>query len=71
MEPDIQRLMQLARSPEGQQLMQLLQKSSPEALRIAATQASKGDMTKAGQTISPLLEDPQIMALLKKLGGEA
>ena len=69
MEPDISRLLQLARSPEGQQLMRLLQSSSPEALRTEAAQASRGDMTKAGKTLSPLLEDPQVKSLLQKLGG--
>lgn len=69
MEPDFNRLLRLARSPEGQQLIQLLQKNGPDALRSAAAQATAGDMNKAGQTLSPLLEDPQVKALLEKLGG--
>ena len=69
MEPDFNRLLRLARSPEGQQLIQLLQKNSPDSLRSAAAHASAGDMSKASQTLSPLLEDPQVKALLEKLGG--
>ena len=69
MEPDMNRLLRMARSPEGQQLLRLLQTSSPEALRTAAAEASKGDMEKAGRSLSPLLEDPQVKALLDKLGG--
>ena len=69
MEPDMNRLLRMARSPEGQQLLRLLQTSSPEALRTAAAEASKGDMEKAGRSLSPLLEDPQVKTLLEKLGG--
>lgn len=69
MEPDITQLLRLARSPEGQQLIRLLQKNSPDALNAAAAQAAAGQMNKAGQTLSPLLEDPQVKALLEKLGG--
>ena len=69
MEPDINRLLRLAQSPEGQQLIRLLQKNNPAALRNAAAQATAGDMNSAGKTLSPLLEDPQVKALLEKLGG--
>ena len=69
MEPDIQRLLRLAQSPEGQQLIRLLQKNNPAALRNAAAQTTAGDMNSAGKTLSPLLEDPQVKALLEKLGG--
>ena len=69
MEPDMNRLLRLARSPEGQQLLRLLQTSSPEVLHTAAAEASKGDMEKAGRSLSPLLEDPQVKTLLEKLGG--
>lgn len=69
MQSDLSGLLRLAQSPEGQQLIRLLQKNNPETLRNAAAQASAGDMAKAGQTLSPLLEDPQVKELLKKLGG--
>jgi hypothetical protein len=69
MEPDITRLLRFAQSPEGQQLIRLLQKNDPAALRSAAAQATAGDMKSAGKTLSPLLDDPQIKALLEKLGG--
>ena len=69
MEPDIQRLIRMAQSPEGQQLIRLLQKNDPAALRSAAEQATSGDMNSAGKTLSPLLDDPQVRVLLEKLGG--
>lgn len=69
MEPDINRLLRLAQSPEGKQLIRLLQKNNPAVLQSAAAQATAGDMSSAGKTLSPLLDDPQIKALLEKLGG--
>ena len=69
MEPDIQRLLRLAQSPEGQQLIRLLQKNDPAALQNAAALFRAGDRNSAGKTLSPLLEDPQIKSLLEKLGG--
>lgn len=69
MEPDMNRLLRLARSPEGQQLIRLLQENNPETLRNAAAQATAGDMQKAGQTLLPMLDDPRVKALLDKLGG--
>lgn len=69
MQSDMAQLLRAAQSPEGQQLIRLLQESNPEALRSAVAQAASGNMTMAGRTLSPLLEDPQIKALLEKLGG--
>ena len=69
MQSDLNRLLRIAQSPEGQQLIRLLQKNDPAALRDAAAQAAAGDMGKAGQTLSHLLDDPQVKSLLEKLGG--
>lgn len=68
MQPDMARLLRLARSPEGQQLIQLLQKKGPEILTAAAAQAGAGDTAQAGHTLSPLLQDPDIRKLLDTLG---
>ena len=37
------RVMQLAKSPAGQQLLAMLQQKDPQALQQAAMQASQGD----------------------------
>lgn len=69
MELDLQQLLRLARSPEGQQLIRLLQKNAPDALQDAAARAASGQMDSAARTLSPLLEDPQVKVLLEKMGG--
>ena len=65
---DLGKIMQLLRTPEGQQLMQYLKEDTPTA-RTAAAQASAGDMEAAKKTLAPLLEKPELRALLEKLGG--
>lgn len=68
MQPDMAQLLRLARSPEGQQLIQLLQKKGPEVLSTAAAQAQRGDPAQAGRTLAPLLQDPEVRKLLHSLG---
>ena len=68
-QPDLTRLLQLAQSPAGRQLLELLQKNGGEQLRSAANQASSGDYAAAQKTLSPLLDSPEIRSLLQQLGG--
>lgn len=68
-QPDFAQLARLAQSPAGQQLLALLQKNSDEALQTAAAQVSAGDLSQAGKTLAPLLDDPEIKKLLQQLGG--
>ena len=70
MQPDMAQLIRLAQSPEGQQLIKLLQKTGPEALRSAAAQASAGNTDQAGKTLAPILQDPEVRKLLDALGGK-
>lgn len=64
---DIQRMMKLANSPAGQQLMQALQQSGSSDVKKAAVLASSGNMDQAKQTLSGLLADPGIQSLLRQL----
>lgn len=68
-QPDMARLLQLMQSPEGQELVRYLKEKGGTAARDAAAQASSGDMSGAQQTLSPLLRDPKLRALLNQLGG--
>lgn len=68
-QPDFQQVMALLRSPAGQQLLEYLKKNGGSAAQSAAAQASAGDLSGAQKTISPLLENPEIRALLRQLGG--
>lgn len=66
---DISQILALLRSPVGQQLVDYLGKSGGTIARSAAAQASAGDLSGAQKTISPLLEDPELQAILRQLGG--
>lgn len=68
-QPDISQVLALMRSPAGQQLMEYLKQNGGDAARNAATQASAGDLSGARSSLSPLLEDPAVQALLRQLGG--
>lgn len=65
----IQDVMRLAKSPAGQQLLAMLQRTGGNQLQQAATLASEGNYTQAQQLLSSLLSDPEAQALLSKLRG--
>ena len=69
-QPDMLALMQLARSPAGQELLSLLQRTGGQQLQNAMARASAGDYADARDTISALLEDPRMRQLLQQLGGQ-
>lgn len=64
---DLNQLMKLARSPAGQQLLQLLQQQGGQELEAAAKKASAGDFVQAMQALSGLLSTPEAKAILKEL----
>lgn len=68
-QPDLQQMLALLRSPAGQQLMDYLRKNGGSAVQSAAAQASAGDLAGARSTLSPLLENQELQALLRQLGG--
>lgn len=65
----IQEAMRLAKSPAGQQLLQLLQKNGADELRQALSSYTSGDYAQAKQAISALLDTPDARKLLSQLGG--
>lgn len=69
-QPDVSQVLALLRSPAGQQLLEYLNKNGGSAARSAAAQASAGDLAGAQKTLSPLLEQPELQALLRQLGGK-
>lgn len=58
----------IATSPVGKKLMAMVQKSNPKELQAARESAQKGDMAGAKESLSALLQDPNIQELLKQLG---
>ena len=61
--------MRLARTPAGQQLIALLQQQDGTDMQQALNQAASGNYQQAKEQLLPLLQSPQIQALLKQLGG--
>lgn len=61
--------MRLAKSPAGQQLFAALQAQNGDALQQAMDQAAAGDYEQVKKTMSALLQDPKMQALLRQLGG--
>lgn len=61
-------LIKLAASPAGQQLLQLLQNSDPDAMQKAMQKASSGDLKGAKEAISALTNNPQVQKLLEQMG---
>jgi len=66
----IKEAQRLANSPAGQQLIKLLQQRDSAGLQKAMDQASSGDYTAAGQTLSTLLSSPEAQKLIQQLGGK-
>ena len=62
--------MALAKTPAGQQLIKILQKTNQAAVQDAIHQASAGNMEQVKQTLEPLLASPEIQKLLRQLGGK-
>lgn len=65
----MQQAMRLANTPEGKQLISLLQKNNPAAVQQAMQQASAGDYSQIAKTLAPLLASPEVRALIKQMGG--
>ncbi len=65
----MQQALEFAKSPAGQQLIQLLQRGNTANLNEALRQAQAGNTAEAQSALSSLLSDPQVRALLKQFGG--
>ena len=64
----IQQAMQLARTPEGQQLIAYLRSSGGKDFQTALQQASRGDYAAVKDIVSRMLTDPDARKLLEQLG---
>lgn len=65
----MEEVMQLAKSPAGQQLLAMLQRADPDTVQQAAGQAAAGNYKQAASTLKTLLSSPEAQALMKQLGG--
>jgi len=60
----------LANTPEGQQLMRLLQQRDSGQLQKAMEAANTGNYKAAGDFLGSLLSSPEAQQLIQQLGGE-
>ena len=63
-------VMRLAKSPAGQQLIQMLQKGDSAAVEQAISAAKAGNYAQASQSLSAMLSSPEAQKLIKELGGK-
>lgn len=68
-QPDMTQLLKQLQTPAGQQLLQFLKANGGSTVQNAAAQAASGNLSGAKETLSPLLDDPQLQELLRQLGG--
>lgn len=68
-ESEIARAMEIAKSPAGQQLIDLLQGNNTIALQEAMEQAGNGDFSQMQQMLSQFMKTPEADALMKKIRG--
>ena len=60
----------LAQTPEGQQLLKLLQQQDSGQLQQAMEKASAGNYKEAGNILQSLLSSPETKSLMQQLGGK-
>ena len=65
----MQELLRLAKSPAGQQLIQLLQTKDPGQLQQAVMQAQSGNYQQAKESLSSILGSEDVREILEKMGG--
>lgn len=57
----------LAQTPAGKELASLLQQADEDSLRQAMDQAAAGNYAQAMKTLQPMMNSPQVQALLQHL----
>ena len=64
----IQEAKRLAKTPEGQKLMALLQQKVNGKLQTAIAEATAGNYKEAGSILESVLSSPEAQQLIRKLG---
>ena len=66
----IKEAQRLAKTPEGQRLMALLQQGDSGQLQKAMEAANSGNYKEAGAALQSLLSSPEVQQLIQQLGGK-
>ena len=64
----IQEAKRLAKTPEGQKLMSMLQQTDGNKLQQAMEQATAGNYKEAGAILQGLLSSPEAQQLIQQMG---
>ena len=64
----MQDAMRLAKSPAGQQLLEMIRKADSAKLQQAVNQFRSGDAEGAKNALSDILKDPKAKQLLQQMG---
>lgn len=67
MAQDFKDMIELANSPAGQQLLQMVQRSDKLQMQSAMDKAAAGDYTQAKELIQKILSKPEAAALVEQL----
>ena len=67
--PDYAQILRMAKSPEGQKLIAMLQQADSASVSAAMKSVQAGDYDSAKSALSSLLSSPEIQRLLKQLEG--
>ena len=65
----MEQAMKIANSPAGRQLIALLQQRGGDDFQKAMANAASGNFEMAKDSLSSVLQDQKVTALLKELGG--
>lgn len=63
----IQQAKRLAKTPEGQKLMAMLQQKDDTTLQKAMAEASAGNFKEAGSILQSLLSSPEAQQLIRRM----
>lgn len=66
----MQEALRMAKSPAGQQLIELLKNADTETVQAAMKHANTGDYSQAKLSLSALLQSDEAKNLLRQLGGQ-
>ena len=66
----IKEAQRLAKTPEGQKLMAMLQQKDTGQLQQAMERAASGNYKEAGSILQSLLASPEAQQLIQQLGGK-
>lgn len=69
-EKALQQAKNMANSPAGQELIQLMKSLDADTLKTVMNQASSGDFSQMANALSPFLNSEKVQDLLRQMGGK-